>query len=90
VKAGGLQITKFALPIFVLPDYVKFTSAYKFPKLPLHIIKGLSHVISEFMAWLSGFTDAEGSFSIVCTINKLLNFSFVFAFIKMIILFYIT
>jgi len=69
-----LQITKFALPIFVLPDYVKFTSAYKFPKLPLHSIKGLSdpsgHVSSEFMSWLSGFTDAEGSFSIVPNKDK--------------------
>jgi hypothetical protein len=56
---------QLALPIFILPDFVKFTLSYQFPKLLPHGIKGCSQTSSEFLAWFSGFTDAEGSFSIV-------------------------
>lgn len=56
---------QLALPVFILPGFINFTSGYQFPKLTPHGIKGLSKVNSEFLAWFSGFTDAEGSFSIV-------------------------
>lgn len=58
-----------------LPIFFKFKTITVFTKLASHKIKSLSNVSSEYLSWLSGFSDGEASFSIIShKKKKLLNF----------------